>query len=240
VRAGNIAVALIWAATLTSVGSSRTSAQNTDCAPPEHTLETLKSRLLYLAETRSSGIEALVLRAVAPQPPDICPVLPANQDRQASISDLVRFIVSVENNRLTRSVMSGIRVALRSESADRLDLPVSDLVFGVEHARSAIARGESLYTLQDFSTDTRARNYLVQWARSRCGPDSWPELPLAIVTNAYLVPDQRNAALRQALESNPAGIANPRARHIVEQRGIGRGHPNARRLPSINDRPCVR
>ena len=63
------------------------------------------------------------------------------------------------------------------------------------------------------------QEYLLQQARAAAGPPAWPDLPQALVEQAYFSASERNAGLRAALEADVALVRDSTARCLVEMPG---------------------
>lgn len=207
------------------------------CPPPRYTLETLKEHLLDMAARQETG---LVARALAPGPS--CPALAEDQDLQAAMVDLIRFMVAQNDGFLTRNILSGVRLALkkaeRRETAptirmgtffpDRrwtftpgpLSAPVDALILAVEQGRSGHTRSSALWTMTELLPNAEVHAYLLRWARALRGPPTFPQLPEEIAQKIYISPnDEDQAEFRRALESDLELVQNPMARCWVESRG---------------------
>lgn len=197
------------------------------CPPPSWDLETLKERMLTLAtRDQESDIASLLSIAVAPGThPPACPLLTAEHDLGEALDELIRFAAAHTSGPLQRGIFGGVAEALRVHRSERAapEIPLTAMALAMEQGNTPHGRGLALWHLLRLAEDGAVQAYLLRQARAPEGPPAWPDLPQAIVDQAYFSASERNAGLRAALEADLSLVRNPTARCLVNARG-GRRH----------------
>lgn len=224
----------MWATVRVSLSSSlvllfaasTAHAQRMVCPEPDHTMQSLKAELLWLAQSNEVGVENLVFRALTPGPPPACAALPSSWQPNAVLEELIDFAGTNGDPALNHRLMTGIRVVLTMDSLRTLRFPMRALANTVERGATPQARGAAFYTIERFAYVDEARDYLLRWARSRCGPLLWPELPRVIVHGLRIsMAPEIAAEIRRDLAGRPELINNPRVRQLVIGNESGEGPP---------------
>lgn len=203
-------------AILLLLGTPEAQAQNTSCPPPQYTVESAKERMLELAAQRAEGLGGFTGRLLVPGPPPRCRQLPADEDLQRVLDELIRFVALEAEPFLSRQFFMAVRVALRNSERSGFEVPLETLAYVVEEGPTLHVRDYALHTLESVADDPRVRMYVLRWARAPRGPDGWPRLPQLIARGIYTGSFENHEKLRADLERNPSLILNPQVQCWVE------------------------
>jgi hypothetical protein len=190
-------------------------AQVVFCPTPYETGETLQQQILELGERHAPGIDGLVVQILTVDPPEVCPILRADQNPRQVLDQLVRFAVGQRNAYLADRFFIGLAAGLLGLEERGLPRPVSiDLLrFAVENGRDP-GRTFALRTAEALTQTPEVRALLLNWARAPRGPASWPELPEVVITRMHLSPESR--VLLDDLRAEPQRIRNTEARCLAQ------------------------